>query len=51
MKRLFSMAMTGILVLSLLPTTAFGANENVKATAKIVGAENYTVSEILQSCS
>ncbi len=46
MKRLFSMAMTGILVLSLLPTTAFGANENVKATAKIVGAENYTVSEI-----
>ncbi len=46
MKRLVSLAMIGIVATSLLPATAFAANKNVKASAKVVGAENYTVSEI-----
>lgn len=46
MKRFISLAMASVMAASLLPATAFAATGDVKATAKVVGAENYTESEM-----
>lgn len=46
MKRFISLAMASVMAASLLPATAFAATGDVKATAKVVGGENYTESEM-----
>ncbi len=47
MKKLMSMVMAAAMVTSLVPATAFAANGvDLKATAKVVGASNYTVEEL-----
>ena len=46
MKKFLSMVMAAAMVVSLVPATAFAASDNVKATAKVVDAENYTQDEI-----
>ena len=46
MKKFISMVMAAAMVVSLVPATAFAASDNVKATAKVVDAENYTVSAL-----
>lgn len=46
MKRFISLAMAAAMTVTLLPATAFAATGDVKATAKVVGAENYTESEM-----
>lgn len=47
MKKLISMVMAAAMVTSLVPATAFAANGvDLKATAKVVGASNYTVEEL-----
>lgn len=51
MKRFISLAMASVMVASLLPATAFAATGDVKATAKVVGAENYTEGEMNQKGS
>ena len=43
MKKFISMVMAAAMVVSLVPATAFAAQDDVKATAKVVDAENYTV--------
>ena len=43
MKKFLSMVMAAAMVVSLVPATAFAASDDVKATAKVVDAENYTV--------
>ena len=43
MKKFLSMVMAAAMVVSLVPATAFAAQDDVKATAKVVDAENYTV--------
>lgn len=48
MKRFISLAMASVMAASLLPATAFAATGDVKATAKVVGAENYTEGEMNQ---
>ena len=42
MKKFLSMVMATAMVVSLVPATAFAASDDVKATAKVVDAENYT---------
>ena len=42
MKKFLSMVMAAAMVVSLVPATAFAASDDVKATAKVVDAENYT---------
>lgn len=51
MKRFISLAMASVMAASLLPATAFAATGDVKATAKVVGAENYTEGEMNQKGS
>lgn len=46
MKRFISLAMASVMAASLLPATAFAATGGVKATAKVVGGENYTEDEM-----
>lgn len=46
MKRFFSLALAAVMTASLLPATAFAASGDVKATAKVVGSENYTEQEM-----
>lgn len=46
MKRLISLAMASVMAASLLPATAFAASGDVKATAKVVGSDNYTEQEM-----
>lgn len=46
MKRFISLAMASVMAASLLPATAFAATGDVKATAKVVGGENYTEDEM-----
>lgn len=46
MKRFISLAMASVMATSLLPATAFAATGDVKATAKVVGGENYTEDEM-----
>ena len=46
MKRFISLAMASVMAASLLPATAFAATGDVKATAKVVGGENYTEQEM-----
>lgn len=46
MKRFISLAMASVMAASLLPATAFAATGDVKATAKVIGAENYTEGEM-----
>ena len=46
MKKFLSMVMAAAMVVSLVPATAFAASDDVKATAKVVDAENYTQDEI-----
>ena len=46
MKRFVSLAMASVMAASLLPATAFAATGDVKATAKVVGGENYTEDEM-----
>ncbi|WP_306531047.1 stalk domain-containing protein, partial [Anaerotignum lactatifermentans] len=46
MKKFLSMVMAAAMVVSLVPATAFAASDNVKATAKVVDAENYTETEV-----
>ena len=46
MKKFLSMVMAAAMVVSLVPATAFAAQEDVKATAKVVDAKNYTETEI-----
>lgn len=46
MKRFISLAMASVMAASLLPATAFAATGDVKATAKVVGSENYTEQEM-----
>ena len=41
MKKCLSMVMAAAMVVSLVPATAFAASGDVKATAKVVDAENY----------
>ena len=41
MKKFLSMVMAAAMVVSLVPATAFAASDDVKATAKVVDAENY----------
>lgn len=48
MKRFISLAMASVMAASLLPATAFAATGDVKVTAKVVGAENYTEGEMNQ---
>ena len=48
MKRFISLAMASVMAASLLPATAFAATGDVKATAKVIGAENYTEGEMNQ---
>ena len=51
MKRFISLAMASVMAASLLPATAFAATGDVKATAKVVEAENYTEGEMNQKGS
>ena len=51
MKRFISLAMASVMAASLLPATAFAATGDVKVTAKVVGAENYTEGEMNQKGS
>lgn len=51
MKRFISLAMASVMAASLLPATAFAATGGVKATAKVIGAENYTEGEMNQKGS
>ena len=46
MKKFISLAMASVMAASLLPATAFAATGDVKATAKVIGAENYTEGEM-----
>lgn len=46
MKKFLSMVMAAAMVVSLVPATAFAAAGDVKATAKVVDAQNYTEKEI-----
>ncbi|WP_337927584.1 copper amine oxidase N-terminal domain-containing protein [Anaerotignum lactatifermentans] len=46
MKRFISLAMASVMAASLLSVTAFAATGDVKATAKVVGGENYTEDEM-----
>ena len=46
MKRFISLAVAAVMTASLLPATAFAATGDVKATAKVVGGENYTEDEM-----
>ena len=46
MKKFLSMVMAAAMVVSLVPATAFAASDNVKATAKVVDAENYPVDSV-----
>lgn len=46
MKRFISLAMASVMAASLLPATAFAATGDAKATAKVVGSENYTEQEM-----
>lgn len=46
MKRFISLAMASVMAASLLPATAFAATGDVKATAKVVGSDNYTEDEM-----
>ena len=46
MKKFLSMVMAAAMVVSLVPATAFAASDDVKATARVVDAENYTQDEI-----
>ncbi len=46
MKKFLSMVMAAAMVVSLVPATAFAAKDDVRATAKVVDAENYTQDEI-----
>ena len=46
MKKFLSMVMAAAMVVSLVPATAFAASGDVKATAKVVDAQNYTEKEI-----
>lgn len=51
MKRFISLAMASVMAASLLPATAFAATGDVKATAKVIGTENYTEGEMNQKGS
>lgn len=51
MKRFISLAMASVMAASLLPATAFAATGDVKATAKVIGDENYTEGEMNQKGS
>ena len=46
MKRFISLAVASVMAASLLPATAFAATGDAKATAKVVGSENYTEQEM-----
>ena len=46
MKKFLSMVMAAAMVVSLVPATAFAATDDVRATAKVVDAQNYTETEI-----
>lgn len=46
MKRFISLAMAAAMTVTLLPATAFAATGDAKATAKVVGSENYTEDEM-----
>ncbi len=46
MKKFLSMVMAAAMVVSLVPATAFAAKDDVRATARVVDAENYTQDEI-----
>ena len=46
MKKFLSMVMAAAMVVSLVPATAFAADDDIKATASVVNAKNYTESEI-----
>ena len=46
MKKFLSVVMAAAMVVSLVPATAFAASGDVKATAKVVDAKNYTEKEI-----
>lgn len=46
MKRFISLSVAAVMAASLLPATAFAATGDVKATAKVVGSENYTEQEM-----
>lgn len=46
MKRFISLAMAAAMTVTLLPATAFAATGDVKATAKVVGSDNYTEDEM-----
>ncbi|WP_337504368.1 copper amine oxidase N-terminal domain-containing protein [Anaerotignum lactatifermentans] len=46
MKKFLSMVMAAAMVVSLVPATAFAASDDVRATAKVVDAQNYTETEI-----
>ena len=46
MKKFLSMVMAAAMVVSLVPATAFAADDNIKATASVVDAKNYTQDEI-----
>ena len=46
MKKFLSMVMAAAMVVSLVPATAFAADGNIKATAKVVDAANFAVDAI-----
>ena len=46
MKKFLSMVMAAAMVVSLVPATAFAADDSIKATASVVDAKNYTQDEI-----
>ena len=46
MKKFLSMVMAAAMVVSLVPATAFAAAGDIKATAKVVDAQNFAVNEI-----
>ena len=46
MKKFLSMVMAAAMVVSLVPATAFAAAGDIKATAKVVDAQNFAVDEI-----
>ena len=46
MKKFLSMVMAAAMVVSLVPATAFAASGDIKATAKVVDAQNFAVDEI-----
>ena len=49
MKKFLSMVMAAAMVVSLVPATAFAASDNVKATARIIDAENYADGKLTSS--